>query len=185
MKMKNNAAWATVRESLSSRYLSGCWKPSRSQRRKQSPHSQRLLCLQPLLSAHSNPFKSLLRKSVTLTVELIWQLCNWAFLRGGKLRHRKVYSFLCSNHIQGSARVGHQRLHLVIMLCYLCCVFNMITETHIDDPNDYFTPLQNTVLKRERMFHLISIRSPDKRKDRMEKKIFKTKCLAHCLKEKK
>lgn len=135
--MKSNPAWETVRESFSSRYLLvRMLKTEWITRRKETIIMLKgFAVFWTLLGVHHNPFKSILCKSITVRVELLWQQCNWSLLLRGKLRYRQVCWFPCSNLVPGATRVGLlQLLHLVLMLCYLCWVFDMITGTDIDDP---------------------------------------------------
>lgn len=142
--MKTNPAWETVTESFSSRYLFvRMLKTEWIIRRKEAIIMLTVLAVFcTLLSAHHNPFKSILYKSITVRVELLWQQCDWSLLLRGKPRYRKVCWLPCSNLVQGAARVGlWQLLHLVLMLCYLCWVFDMITGTDIGDPKRLFHSL--------------------------------------------
>lgn len=186
--MKSNPAWETVRESFSSRYLLvRMLKTEWITRRKETIIMLTgLAVFWTLLGVHHNPFKSILCKSIIVRVELLWQQCNWSLLLRGKLRYRQVCWLPCSNLVPGATRVGLlQLLHLVLTLCYLCWVFDMITGTDIDDPKRLLHSLTKYSAKKiKRMLHLTSFRSPDKRKDKAEKKVLKTKCWTYCLRKK-
>lgn len=61
----------------------------------------------------------------------------------------------------------------------------MITGTDTGDPKRLLPSLTKYSAKKiKRMLHLTSFRSPDERKDKVEKKILKTKCWTHCLRKK-
>lgn len=186
--MKSNPAWETVRESFSSRYLLvRMLKTEWITRSKETIIMLTgLAVFWTLLGVHHNPFKSILCKSIIVRVELLWQQCNWSLLLRGKLRYRQVCWLPCSNLVPGATRVGLlQLLHLVLTLCYLCWVFDMITGTDIDDPKRLLHSLTKYSAKKiKRMLHLTSFRSPDKRKDKAEKKFLKTKCRTYCLRKK-
>lgn len=153
VKMKSNPAWETVKrleeKTFSCRYLLvRMLKTEWITRRKETIIMLTgLAVFWTLLGVHHNPFKSILCKSITVRVELLWQQCNWSLLLRGKLRYRQVCWLPCSNLVPGATGVGlWQLFHLVLTLCYESLTWSQ--ELILMIPKDYFTHLKNTVLKK-------------------------------------